>query len=45
MIQKGADAMITTLDFNYGGGAAREAQKKGIIAIAPGAGTTAAIPE
>ena len=39
VIQKGADAMITTLDFNYGGGAAREAQKKGIIAIAPGAGS------
>src|SRR5262245_16445744 len=39
VIQKGADAMITTLDFNYGGGAAREAQKAGMIAIAPGAGS------
>jgi branched-chain amino acid transport system substrate-binding protein len=39
VIGKGANAMITTLDFNYGGGAAREAQKAGIVAIAPGAGS------
>lgn len=39
VIDKGADAMIVTLDFNYGGGAAREAQKAGMVVIAPGAGS------
>ena len=39
VIEQGADAMIVTLDFNYGGGAAREAQKAGMVVIAPGAGS------
>jgi branched-chain amino acid transport system substrate-binding protein len=39
VIEKGADAMLVTLDFNYGGGAAREAQKAGMVVIAPGAGS------
>jgi branched-chain amino acid transport system substrate-binding protein len=39
VLQQGADAMIVTLDFNFGGGAAREAQKAGKVVIAPGAGS------
>ncbi|MEY2452853.1 MAG: branched-chain amino acid transport system substrate-binding protein, partial [Acidimicrobiaceae bacterium] len=39
VLAKGADAMIVTLDFNYGGGAAREAQKASKVVIAPGAGS------
>jgi branched-chain amino acid transport system substrate-binding protein len=37
VISKGADVMLVTLDFNYGGPAAREAQKAGIVAISIGA--------
>ena len=39
VLEQGADAMIVTLDFNFGGGAAREAQKAGKVVIAPGAGS------
>jgi branched-chain amino acid transport system substrate-binding protein len=37
VISKGADVMLVTLDFNYGGPAAREAQKAGMVAISIGA--------
>jgi branched-chain amino acid transport system substrate-binding protein len=37
VIAKGADVMLVTLDFNYGGPAAREAQKAGMVAISIGA--------
>jgi branched-chain amino acid transport system substrate-binding protein len=37
VIAKGADVMLVTLDFNYGGPAAREAQRAGIVAISIGA--------
>jgi branched-chain amino acid transport system substrate-binding protein len=37
VISRGADVMLVTLDFNYGGPAAREAQKAGIVAISIGA--------
>jgi branched-chain amino acid transport system substrate-binding protein len=37
VIAKGADVMLVTLDFNYGGPAAREAQKAGLVAISIGA--------
>ncbi|HEX4678328.1 MAG TPA: ABC transporter substrate-binding protein [Gaiellaceae bacterium] len=37
VISKGADVMLVTLDFNYGGPAAREAQKAGLVAISIGA--------
>jgi branched-chain amino acid transport system substrate-binding protein len=37
VIAKGAEVMLVTLDFNYGGPAAREAQKAGIVAISIGA--------
>ncbi|HEV7639913.1 MAG TPA: ABC transporter substrate-binding protein [Gaiellaceae bacterium] len=37
VISKGAEVMLVTLDFNYGGPAAREAQKAGIVAISIGA--------
>ena len=39
VLEEGADAMIVTLDYNFGGGAAREAQKAGKVVIAPGAGS------
>lgn len=39
VLEQGADAMIVTLDYNFGGGAAREAQKAGKVVIAPGAGS------
>ena len=39
VLDQGADAMIVTLDYNFGGGAAREAQKAGKVVIAPGAGS------
>jgi branched-chain amino acid transport system substrate-binding protein len=39
VLEQGADAMIVTLDFNFGGGAAREAQKANKVVIAPGAGS------
>lgn len=39
LIQKGVDAMLVTPDFNFGGGAAREAQKAGKIVISVGAGS------
>jgi hypothetical protein len=37
VLSKGADVMLVTLDFNYGGPAAREAQKAGVVAISIGA--------
>jgi branched-chain amino acid transport system substrate-binding protein len=37
VISQGADVMLVTLDFNYGGPAAREAQKAGLVAISIGA--------
>jgi branched-chain amino acid transport system substrate-binding protein len=37
VIQKGADVMLVTLDFNYGGPAARVAQSHGIVAMSIGA--------
>jgi len=39
VIDQGADAMLVTLDFNFGGGAAREAQKAGMVVFSPGAGS------
>jgi branched-chain amino acid transport system substrate-binding protein len=39
VLQKGADAVLVTPDFNFGGGAAREADKAGKIAISMGAGS------
>ena len=39
VLDQGADAMIVTLDYNFGGGAAREAQKAGKVVLAPGAGS------
>ncbi|MFZ5808417.1 MAG: ABC transporter substrate-binding protein [Chloroflexota bacterium] len=37
LIQQGANAIITPSDFDFGGPAAREAQKAGIVAISPAA--------
>jgi branched-chain amino acid transport system substrate-binding protein len=37
VISKGADVMLVTLDFNYGGPAARVAQSHGIVAMSIGA--------
>jgi branched-chain amino acid transport system substrate-binding protein len=37
VIQKGADVMLVTLDFNFGGPAARVAQSHGIVAMSIGA--------
>lgn len=39
VIEQGADVMLVTPDFNFGGGAAREAQNAGIVAISMGAGS------
>jgi branched-chain amino acid transport system substrate-binding protein len=38
LINKKVDAMLVTPDFNFGGGAAREAQKAGKLVISVGAG-------
>jgi branched-chain amino acid transport system substrate-binding protein len=38
LVQKDVDAMLVTPDFNFGGGAAREAQKAGKLVISVGAG-------
>ena len=37
VISKGADVMLVTLDFNFGGPAARVAQSKGMVAMSIGA--------
>src|SRR3954453_10759288 len=37
VISKGADVMLVTLDFNYGGPAARAAQSHGLVAVSIGA--------
>jgi branched-chain amino acid transport system substrate-binding protein len=37
VISKGADVMLVTLDFNYGGPAARVAQSHGMVAVSIGA--------
>jgi branched-chain amino acid transport system substrate-binding protein len=37
VVQKGADVMLVTLDFNFGGPAARVAQSKGMVAVSIGA--------
>jgi len=39
VLKQGADAVLVTPDFNFGGGAAREADKAGKIAISMGAGS------
>lgn len=39
VLAKGANALLVTPDFNFGGGAAREADKKGVVAISMGAGS------
>ena len=39
VISKGADVMLVTLDFNFGGPAARVAQSKGMVAMSIGAGS------
>ena len=39
VIQDGAEIMFVTPDYNFGGGAAREAQAAGIVAISMGAGS------
>lgn len=39
VIQAGADLMLVTPDFNFGGGAAREAQSAGMVVISMGAGS------
>lgn len=39
VLAKGANALLVTPDFNFGGGAAREAGKKGVVAISMGAGS------
>ncbi|MEX0865343.1 MAG: ABC transporter substrate-binding protein [Acidimicrobiia bacterium] len=39
VIQAGAEIMFVTPDFNFGGGAAREAQAAGMVAISMGAGS------
>jgi branched-chain amino acid transport system substrate-binding protein len=39
VLAKGANAVLVTPDFNFGGGAAREAGKKNVIAISMGAGS------
>ncbi len=39
VIGKGADAMLVSPDFNFGGGAAREAQKAGILVFSSSAGS------
>jgi len=37
VVSKGADVMLVTLDFNFGGPAARVAQKHGMVAVSIGA--------
>jgi branched-chain amino acid transport system substrate-binding protein len=37
VVSKGADVMLVTLDFNFGGGAARVAQSKGMAVVSIGA--------
>lgn len=39
VLAKGANAVLVTPDFNFGGGAAREAGKKGVVALSMGAGS------
>jgi len=39
VLKQGADAVLVTPDFNFGGGAAREANKAGKMAISMGAGS------
>ena len=39
VIGKGAEAMLVSPDFNFGGGAAREAQKAGILVFSSSAGS------
>ncbi len=39
VIEQGADIMLVTPDFNFGGGAAREAQAAGMVVMSMGAGS------
>ena len=39
VIEQGADIMLVTPDFNFGGGAAREAQTAGMVVMSMGAGS------
>jgi branched-chain amino acid transport system substrate-binding protein len=39
VIDAGADLIFSSPDFNFGGGAAREAQAAGLVVMAPGAGS------
>lgn len=39
LLEQGADVMLVSPDFNFGGGAAREAQKAGVAVISVGAGS------